>query len=52
MSKQRDPNSWWERTKFNLPFAFGLLIWTIIWMSMVFSSDFFAESLISRVFSI
>jgi len=49
MSKQRDVNSWWERTKFNLPFAFGLLIWAIVWMILFYSIDFSTESLFSSL---
>lgn len=29
-------NSYWEKNKFNLPFAIGLLIWTIIFLILLF----------------
>lgn len=48
-SKQRDPNSWWERTKLNLPIAIGLAVWTIIFSIMLFNSRFATESLFSSL---
>lgn len=30
-------NSYWEKTKFNLPFAIGLIIWTIIFSILFFN---------------